>query len=189
MNTDSKILSVANIIWLALIEFARDCSLSTISGSLTISVAIDREVLPNWYIVSTEGGSRPTLWAFKASTYVPDAPLMNIVSSSSNLIPAVSSRVKCPALMAPNVLAASKKSSCVMMTPSWRCRQPSVVVILDFTISPFSRAVAIAAITPVPVIPFAMPCIGPSSITVPVLISIESPSPTSMSSPRTLHFQ
>ena len=69
--------------------------------------------------------------------------------------------------------------------PSWRIRVPEGVSILGGWMIPDVMPFARAAMTPVPVIPTALPCMGPSSSTFPVSGSMRSPSTGARVSSRT----
>ncbi len=175
------------MMWFARMLLAVSCSSSRSSGFIRRSVESASEVFPYWKMLSHVGGSRPTSLPFTASTYVPDAPHIYIVLRSPNFMPACSRSVKWPALMAPMAFIASEMSLLVMNTPSCRCILPSSVVSLPFFQRSLSLATATAAMTPVPVMPTALPCIGPSSDMTPRLKSNLSPFRGMRSSSRTLH--
>ena len=99
--------------------------------------------------------------------------------------PESSSRVRNPARRAPMAFPASSTSWDEMVMPSWRCSRPSSVWIFGGTMMPCFRPLQRAAMTPVPVIPTALPCMGPSSMTFPVMGSMRSPSTAAMVSSRT----
>ena len=105
--------------------------------------------------------------------------------TSGTQSPASSSRVRNPARRAPIALPASSTSWLEMSMPSCRCSLPSSDWIFGGTMTPVFIPLARAAMTPVPVMPMALPCMGPSSMTSPVNGSMTSPGWASMVSSRT----